>query len=163
MSPVVVSIPAAFGRDNWSGDAGDYAICARGCRHGGWEQQAKKDTAVGECWPGILRRMSEKIIALLVWLIGSGVRGYASVVLMAGQSACIPIPSEVILPLAGVALVHTLGRRDEVQMQLVLLATVASWRRTWVDTGVLGGGAGRAADGGTLRQWLLLSRATWTG
>jgi len=42
--------------------------------------------------------MSEKIIGLLVWLIGSGVRGYASVVvLMAIQSACIPIPSEVIM------------------------------------------------------------------
>lgn len=72
--------------------------------------------------------MSEKIIALLVWLIGSGVRGYASVVLlMAVQSACIPIPSEVIMPLAGVALVHTLGMTAmQVQMQLVLLATVAS-------------------------------------
>jgi membrane protein DedA with SNARE-associated domain len=72
--------------------------------------------------------MSEKIIALLVWLIGSGVRGYASVVLlMAVQSACIPIPSEVIMPLAGVALVHTLGMSAmQVQMQLVLLATVAS-------------------------------------
>ena len=46
--------------------------------------------------------MSEKIIGLMVWLIGSGVRGYASVVaLMAVQSACIPIPSEAILPLAG--------------------------------------------------------------
>jgi membrane protein DedA with SNARE-associated domain len=62
--------------------------------------------------------MSEKIIALLVGWIGSG--GYASVVvLMAIQSACIPIPSEVIMPLAGVALAHT-------QMQLILLATVAS-------------------------------------
>ena len=72
--------------------------------------------------------MSEKIIALLVWLIGSGVRGYASVVaLMAVQSACIPIPSEVIMPLAGVALVHTLGMTPmQIQMQLVLLATVAS-------------------------------------
>ncbi len=54
--------------------------------------------------------MSEKIIGLLVWLIGSGVRGYASVVLlMAVQSACIPIPSEVIMPLAGVALVQRWG------------------------------------------------------
>ena len=72
--------------------------------------------------------MSEKIIGFLVWLIGSGVRGYASVVLlMAVQLACIPIPSEVILPLAGVALVHTLGMTQmQVQMQLVLLATVAS-------------------------------------
>ena len=72
--------------------------------------------------------MTEKIIGLMVWLIGSGVRGYASVVLlMAVQSACIPIPSEVIMPLAGVALVHTLGMTAmQVQMQLVLLATVAS-------------------------------------
>jgi membrane protein DedA with SNARE-associated domain len=62
--------------------------------------------------------MSETIIGWLVGLIASG--GYASVVvLMAVQSACIPIPSEVIMPLAGVALAHT-------QMQLVLLATVAS-------------------------------------
>ena len=72
--------------------------------------------------------MSEKIIGLMVWLIGSGVRGYASVVLlMAVQSACIPIPSEVIMPLAGAALVTTLGMTAmQVQMQLVLLATVAS-------------------------------------
>ncbi|HEV2645077.1 MAG TPA: DedA family protein [Acidobacteriaceae bacterium] len=62
--------------------------------------------------------MSEKIVAILVSLIAGG--GYAAVVvLMAIQSACIPIPSEVILPLAGYALAHT-------QMQLVLLATVAS-------------------------------------
>jgi len=62
--------------------------------------------------------MSEKIIAILVGLIASG--GYASVaILMAIQSACIPIPSEVIMPLAGYALAHS-------QMQLILLATVAS-------------------------------------
>jgi len=62
--------------------------------------------------------MSEKIIAALVALIAAG--GYASVVLlMAIQSACIPIPSEVIMPLAGYALAHS-------QMQLILLATVAS-------------------------------------
>src|SRR6202789_3984811 len=62
--------------------------------------------------------MSEKIIALLIGLIASG--GYASVVLlMAIQSACIPIPSEVIMPLAGYALAHT-------QMQLILLAVMAS-------------------------------------
>jgi membrane protein DedA with SNARE-associated domain len=62
--------------------------------------------------------MSEKIIGVLVSLIASG--GYWSVVLlMAIQSACIPIPSEVIMPLAGYALAHT-------QWQLVLLATVAS-------------------------------------
>jgi membrane protein DedA with SNARE-associated domain len=62
--------------------------------------------------------MSEKIIALLVAAIAAG--GYASVILlMAIQSACIPIPSEVIMPLAGYALAHT-------QLQLILLATVAS-------------------------------------
>src|SRR5665213_1686644 len=62
--------------------------------------------------------MSAKLIALLIALISSG--GYTTVVLlMAIQSACIPIPSEVIMPLAGYALAHT-------QMQLILLATVAS-------------------------------------
>ena len=105
--------------------------------------------------------MSEKIIALLVWLIGSGVRGYASVVvLMAVQSACIPIPSEVILPLAGVALVHTLGMTPmQVQMQLFLLATVASLASNlgsipayWV--GARGGRRMVERYG----RWLLLSR-----
>jgi membrane protein DedA with SNARE-associated domain len=62
--------------------------------------------------------MSEKIIAILVGLIASG--GYTSVVLlMAIQSACIPIPSEVIMPLAGYALAHS-------QLQLIILATAAS-------------------------------------
>lgn len=62
--------------------------------------------------------MSAKLIALLIALITSG--GYTMVVLlMAVQSACIPIPSEVIMPLAGYALAHT-------QLQLILLATLAS-------------------------------------
>jgi membrane protein DedA with SNARE-associated domain len=62
--------------------------------------------------------MSEKILTILVGLIAAG--GYWSVVLlMAIQSACIPIPSEVIMPLAGYALAHT-------QLNLILLATVAS-------------------------------------
>ena len=62
--------------------------------------------------------MSEKIIAILVGLIASG--GYTSVILlMAIQSACIPIPSEVIMPLAGYALAHT-------RLDLIVLATVAS-------------------------------------
>ncbi len=62
--------------------------------------------------------MSEKIVAILVALIAGG--GYfAVIVLMALQSACIPIPSEIIMPLAGYALAHT-------QFQLILLATVAS-------------------------------------
>jgi membrane protein DedA with SNARE-associated domain len=62
--------------------------------------------------------MSEKLIALFVSLIAGG--GYVSVViLMAIQSACIPIPSEVIMPLAGYALAHS-------QLDLIILATVAS-------------------------------------
>src|ERR1700734_1122438 len=62
--------------------------------------------------------MSEKIIALMVAAIAAG--GYASVILlMAIQSACIPIPSEVIMPLAGWALAHS-------QLDLIILATVAS-------------------------------------
>jgi membrane protein DedA with SNARE-associated domain len=62
--------------------------------------------------------MSEKIIAIFVGLIASG--GYFSVaILMAIQSACIPIPSEVIMPLAGYALAHT-------RLDLIILATVAS-------------------------------------
>jgi len=40
-------------------------------------------------------------------------------VLMAVQSACIPIPSEVIMPFAGATLAHS-------QMQLIVLATIAS-------------------------------------
>lgn len=62
--------------------------------------------------------MSEKLIALLVGAITAG--GYPTVILlMAIQSACIPIPSEVIMPLAGYALAHS-------QLDLILLATVAS-------------------------------------
>ncbi len=62
--------------------------------------------------------MSQKIIAIFVGLIASG--GYFSVaILMAIQSACIPIPSEVIMPLAGYALAHT-------RLDLIMLATVAS-------------------------------------
>ena len=95
--------------------------------------------------------MSEKIIALLVSLIASG--GYASVVvLMAIQSACIPIPSEVIMALAGYALAHS-------QIQLILLATVASLASNlgsipayWV--GAKGGRPMVERYG----SWLLLSR-----
>jgi membrane protein DedA with SNARE-associated domain len=62
--------------------------------------------------------MSEKIIALLIAAITAG--GYPAVILlMAIQSACIPIPSEVIMPLAGYALAHS-------QLDLIVLATVAS-------------------------------------
>ena len=101
--------------------------------------------------PGILFPMSEKIIALLVSLIASG--GYTAViVLMAIQSACIPIPSEVIMPLAGYALCHS-------QMDLILLATVASLASNlgsipayWV--GARGGRPMVERYG----SWLLLSR-----
>jgi membrane protein DedA with SNARE-associated domain len=62
--------------------------------------------------------MSQKIIAALVGIIAS--TGYAGVlVLMAIQSACIPIPSEIIMPVAGYALAHN-------QLQLILLATIGS-------------------------------------
>jgi len=62
--------------------------------------------------------MSEKLIAALVAFISVG--GYASVaLLMAIQSACVPIPSEVIMPFAGFVLAHS-------QLDLILLATVAS-------------------------------------
>lgn len=62
--------------------------------------------------------MSEKIISLLIGAITAG--GYpAVIILMAIQSACIPIPSEVIMPLAGDALAHS-------QWDLIVLATVAS-------------------------------------
>jgi membrane protein DedA with SNARE-associated domain len=62
--------------------------------------------------------MSEKLIALLIGAITAG--GYPAVILlMAIQSACIPIPSEVIMPLAGDALAHS-------QWDLILLATAAS-------------------------------------
>ena len=95
--------------------------------------------------------MSEKFIALVIGLIASG--GYATVaLLMAIQSACIPIPSEVIMPLAGYALAHN-------QVQLILLATVASLASNlgsipayWV--GARGGRPMVERYG----SWLLLSR-----
>jgi len=59
-----------------------------------------------------------KLIAILLGLSFSA--RYAVVIaLMALQSACIPIPSEVIMPFAGYALAST-------QWQLIILATVAS-------------------------------------
>jgi len=62
--------------------------------------------------------MSQKIFAALVAVIAS--TGYAGVLfLMAIQSACIPLPSEVIMPVAGYALAHG-------QLQLILLATIGS-------------------------------------
>jgi membrane protein DedA with SNARE-associated domain len=62
--------------------------------------------------------MSEKLIALLIGFIAS--TGYAGVaLLMAIQSACIPLPSEVIMPFAGAVLAHT-------QLDLIILATIAS-------------------------------------
>ncbi len=62
--------------------------------------------------------MSEKLIALLIGFITT--TGYAGVaLLMAIQSACIPLPSEVIMPFAGAALAHS-------QLQLIILATIAS-------------------------------------
>ncbi len=95
--------------------------------------------------------MSEKIIALLTGLSLGG--KYAVMfVLMAVQSACIPIPSEVIMPFAGAALAHG-------QMDLIVLATLASIASNvgsipayWV--GALGGRPMVERYG----SWLLLSR-----
>ena len=66
--------------------------------------------------------MAEKIIAALagfiVSLISAG--GYASVtLLMAIESMCIPLPSEVIMPFGGYALAHS-------PWQLVLVATAGA-------------------------------------
>ena len=62
--------------------------------------------------------MFDKISVLFFSLSVAG--QYAIVAaFMAVQSACVPIPSEVIMPLAGAALAHT-------WMDLVLLATIAS-------------------------------------
>jgi len=62
--------------------------------------------------------MSEKLIAALVVFIAAS--GYSGVsFLMAIQSACVPIPSEVIMPFAGFVLATS-------QAKLILLATIAS-------------------------------------
>jgi membrane protein DedA with SNARE-associated domain len=62
--------------------------------------------------------MSQKLLAALVGL--SVTAKYAVVVLlMAVQSACVPIPSEVIMPLGGAYLCHS-------QADLILLALLAS-------------------------------------
>jgi membrane protein DedA with SNARE-associated domain len=95
--------------------------------------------------------MSDKLIALLTGLSVGG--KYAVVfVLMAVQSACIPIPSEVIMPFAGAALAHG-------QMDLIVLATLASLASNlgsipayWV--GAKGGRPMVERYG----SWLLLSR-----
>jgi membrane protein DedA with SNARE-associated domain len=62
--------------------------------------------------------MAAKLIALFLGL-SVGARYGLVLLLMALQSSCIPIPSEVIMPMAGYALAHT-------QAQLILLATLAS-------------------------------------
>ena len=59
-----------------------------------------------------------KLLAFLLSL-SIGARYFVVLSLMAVQSACIPIPSEVIMPFAGYALAHS-------QWQLILLATLAS-------------------------------------
>lgn len=62
--------------------------------------------------------MSEKLFTLFNHLIQVG--GYPVVfLLMAIQSACVPLPSELIMPLAGLALAHS-------TTDLIILATVAS-------------------------------------
>lgn len=59
-----------------------------------------------------------KIVAILMGL-SYGAQYALVLILMAVQSACVPIPSEIIMPFAGFALAHT-------QAQLVVLATLAS-------------------------------------
>jgi membrane protein DedA with SNARE-associated domain len=95
--------------------------------------------------------MSQKIIALLTGLSVGG-KYVVMFALMAVQSACIPIPSEVIMPFAGAALAH--GRMD-----LIVLATLASLASNlgsipayWV--GAKGGRPMVERYG----SWLLLSR-----
>jgi len=62
--------------------------------------------------------MSEKFFTLFIALIQA--TGYGGVMLlMAIQSACVPLPSEIIMPVAGFALAHS-------QFDLILLATLAS-------------------------------------
>ncbi len=62
--------------------------------------------------------MSAKLLTLFVSLIAA--TGYGGVMLlMAIQSACVPIPSEIIMPFAGAALAHS-------QFDLILLAALAS-------------------------------------
>src|ERR1700733_6986498 len=95
--------------------------------------------------------MTEKIIAALMGLSVGG-KYVVVFILMAVQSACIPIPSEVIMPFAGATLAHS-------QMQLILLATIAliasnlgSIPAYWV--GAKGGRPMVERYG----SWLLLSR-----
>lgn len=59
-----------------------------------------------------------KLIAILTGL-SFGAKYALVLALMAVQSACVPIPSEVIMPFAGAQLAHT-------QLGLILLATLAS-------------------------------------
>jgi membrane protein DedA with SNARE-associated domain len=59
-----------------------------------------------------------KLLAILLGL-SVGAQYFVVLTLMAIQSACVPIPSEVIMPFAGYALAHSQG-------QLILLATLAS-------------------------------------
>jgi len=97
------------------------------------------------------QRMAAKLIALWASLTIGGKYGLMFA-LMAVQSACIPIPSEVIMPLAGAALAHT-------QWDLIVLATLASIASNlgsipayWA--GARGGRPAVEAYG----RWLLLSR-----
>src|ERR1700727_12866 len=98
--------------------------------------------------------MSKLINTLIGILIGLsfGTKYFLVLALMAIQSACVPIPSEVIMPFAGWQLAHN-------QMQLILLATLASLASNlgsipayWV--GAKGGRPMVERYG----SWLLLSR-----
>ena len=103
--------------------------------------------------------MSEKIVSLLAGL-SIGTKFAVTFALMAIQSACIPIPSEVIMPWAGYAVTYVDGHPiAHVKLQLILLATIASLASNlgsipayWV--GAKGGRPMVMRYG----SWLLLSR-----
>ena len=101
-------------------------------------------------WPYILEtRMSEKIIAFLVQFVTHVIDlgGYAGIVgLMAINSACIPLPSEIIMPFSGY-LVY-LGR-----FNLFLGGGGGGGGlQSWLGARVLDRRQGRTSAGGALRQ-----------
>src|SRR5579875_730523 len=92
-----------------------------------------------------------KLIAFLTGL-SVGAKYTLVLVLMAAQSACIPIPSEVIMPFAGAQLAHS-------QWDLIVLAVLASLASNlgsipayWV------GASGGRPMVERYGSWLLLSR-----
>ena len=103
--------------------------------------------------PGILASQCQRKSSPFSWALSPPVDTPPLLVLMAIQSACIPIPSEIIMPLAGYALAHT-------QAQLILLATVASHRlESRLHPRVLGRRPRRPSHGRALRAATCCSAA----